>query len=231
MRRSLSLSLAVRALVTVIAVTGPANAQTAGVPLTGRLTVLETANRSADDVGHAVVWLDMRRRIPVRPDTVDILTSDKEFRPRVVVVPTGSYVRFPNNDPFNHNVFSRSDAAVFDLGLFGRGEVRGKAMTRPGVVNVYCNVHARMSGFVVVRDNPFFAQPSADGSFIIAGVPPGRYTLHAWHERAKEPVTQDVTVGPQGLSGVRVQLDARGYEWEPHLDKFGKPYEQRGRRY
>ena len=223
--------LVAAALGAVTLVTGPLAAQAALTQVRGRLTVLEAANRSASDVGQAVVWLATTRPVPVTPDTISVITTDKEFRPRTVVVPVGSYVRFPNSDPFNHNVFSRSDAAIFDLGLYGRGDVRGKALTRAGLVNVYCNVHARMSAFVVVRDNPYFTQPSADGSFTIAGVPPGRYTLYAWHERAKEPVTEEIVVPRGGLSGLGVRLDARGYEWEPHLDKFGKPYEQRRRRY
>lgn len=213
----------------VICVTSPAQPRTATVA--GRLVVIEKGSRSADDVGQAVVWLEAARSVPTPPETVDVITAGKEFRPQVVVVPVGSLVRFPNSDPFNHNVFSRADAATFDLGLYGRGEVHGHEMKRAGVVTVYCNVHARMQAFVIVRDNPYYAQPAADGSFTIAGVPPGTYTLKAWHERAKEILEQPITVGLSGVANLRPQLDARGYQWEPHLNKFGKPYTERGRRY
>jgi hypothetical protein len=61
-------------------------------------------------------------------------------------------------------------------------------------------------------------------------VPSGSYTLHAWHERAPE-VSQPLTVPPEGLDQIALELDARGYEFKPHLNKHGQPYPQQGRRY
>jgi hypothetical protein len=88
-----------------------------------------------------------------------------------------------------------------------------------------------MSGFVVVSDSPWFAQAAADGTFLIKDVPPGNYRLHAWHERAREIVTIDVVVPPQGLTGIAVELDASGYKYKAHLNKYGQPYTTQGRRY
>ena len=51
------------------------------------------------------------------------------------------------------------------------GETRTVTFERPGLVQVYCNVHAQMSAFVVVRDNPWYTQPSSDGSFRVPDVP------------------------------------------------------------
>src|SRR5262249_18511658 len=146
---------------------------------------------------------------------------------RVTVIPVNSTVRFPNNDPFNHNVFSLSDEGAFDLGLYGRGEAKGSKFSRAGIVQVYCNVHANMAAFLVVRDNAFYAQPGGDGSFTIPGVPAGKYVLHAWHERAAD-LKQDVEVTAQGLGGLDLQLDARGYKFVQHLNKFGQPYSKGG---
>jgi hypothetical protein len=87
-----------------------------------------------------------------------------------------------------------------------------------------------MAAFILVRDNPFYAQPSGDGTFSIAGVPPGKYKLHAWHERAPE-VIRDVEVGAQGAGNLDIQLDARGYKFVQHLNKFGQPYSKGGARY
>jgi hypothetical protein len=145
-------------------------------------------------------------------------------------VPVGSTVSFPNHDPFNHNVFSLSEEQPFDLGLYGRGETRSVRFTRAGVIRVYCNVHAQMSALIVVRDGPHFAQPEGDGSFVLPQVPPGRYLLHAWHERAPE-LTQPLEVPPGGLADIELRLDARGYRFKPHLNKHGQPYPQEGRRY
>jgi plastocyanin len=194
----------------------------------GHVTLLEKGNRQGNDVGQAVVWLDTRR--PVQPVTAEITTSEKSFSPHVLVVPAGSTVSFPNHDPFNHNVFSLSEEQPFDLGLYGRGQTRSVRFTRAGIIRVYCNVHAQMSALIVVRDGPYFAQPEGDGSFALPPVPAGRYLLHAWHERAGE-LTQSLDVPSGGLADVAVQLDARGYRFKPHLNKYGQPYPQEGRRY
>jgi plastocyanin len=208
----------------------PAVAQR-GPSVSGKIVVLDKGNKLATDVGRAVVWLESPRAVRVTPVAAQIVTSDKEFKPRVVVVTVGSTVDFPNSDPFDHNVFSLSQEGLFDLGLYGRGVAKSTRFTRPGIIRVYCNVHAQMSAFVVVRDSPFYAQPGGDGTFTIGPVPPGEYALRAWHERAAELPPQAVQVGASGLSGLELQLDARGYKFVQHLNKFGQPYPTRGRRY
>jgi plastocyanin len=194
----------------------------------GRLTVMDKGNRPAADVGQAVVWLD--DPAPVQPVEAEITTSNKSFSPHVLVVPVGSTVSFPNHDPFNHNVFSLSDEQPFDLGLYGRGKTRSVRFNRAGIIRVYCNVHAQMSALVVVRDNPHFTQPEGDGSFVLPQVSPGSHVLHAWHERAQE-FSEPLEVPAGGLPSVALQLDARGYRFKPHLNKYGQPYPQEGRRY
>ena len=199
----------------------------------GRVIVLERGNQPASDVGTAVIWLEAPAGASVRPAparTFDVIAEGKDFRPRVTVVPVGSTVRFPNNDPFNHNVFSLSEEGPFDLGLYGRGETKGTKFNRPGVIRVYCNVHANMAAFILVRDNGYYTQPGGDGAFSIASVPPGKYVLHAWHERSAD-LKQDVDVTAQGLAKVDLQLDARGYKFVQHLNKFGQPYSRGGARY
>src|SRR5205814_10546555 len=89
----------------------------------GRVTLLEKSGKSSPDLAAAVVYLEGGTADDVaRPVTVDIAINDKEFVPRVVVVPLGSTVRFPNHDPFDHNVFSASGPDPFDRGPSGRGE-------------------------------------------------------------------------------------------------------------
>jgi hypothetical protein len=198
--------------------------------VTGRVTMLEKDDQRGDDVGQAVVWLTGPPASPRPPIETDLGTSDKEFSPHVLVVPVGSTVSFSNHDPFNHNVFSLSEESPFDLGLYGRGEARSVRFERPGVVRVYCNVHAQMSALVLVRDTPWYTQPASDGSFSLGAVPPGRYTLHAWHERAPE-VARPLEVTAEGGEPLSIELDARGFQFKPHLNKHGQPYPQQGRRY
>jgi plastocyanin len=208
-------------------------AVTVGLPaeavVGGRVTMLDKDDHPGD-VGQAVVWLATPSPVAVVAVHAEMGTTGKELSPHVLVVPVGSTISFPNHDPFNHNVFSLSEENPFDLGLYGRGEGRSVKFTRPGIVRVYCNVHAQMSAIVVVRDNPYVTQPESDGSFSLPSVPAGSYQLHVWHERAPE-VTRQVQVPPAGIGNLALELDARGYRFKPHLNKFGQPYPQQGRRY
>ena len=189
----------------------------------GRVTLLEKGGKSSPDLGAAVVYLDGAADGAARPVTVDLAINDKEFVPRVVVVPVGSTVRFQNHDPFDHNVFSASGPNPFDLGQYGRGEARSWTFTSHGLVRIFCNVHPRMVAFVQVLAGRHFTQAAADGSFEIVDVPPGTWAVHAWHERSP-PVARTVSVTTAGASGIELQLDARGFRWTPHKNKYGKDY-------
>lgn len=134
-----------------------------------------------------------------------LMQRDTSFRPPVLVVPVGTAVEFPNGDPFFHNVFSYSAAKRFDLGRYPRGESRTVVFDRAGIVKVYCEIHQWMRSAVLVVENPFHAQVDADGSFAIAGVPPGRYRLAVWDfDRGQRVV--EVTVPAQGSARVDVSL-------------------------
>ena len=205
------------ACITAAGVPGVAAAQ-----VSGRLQVTDAGGRPATDLGNAVVFIEGRGPRGTSRGT-DMILDARQFRPRVVVVPAGATVNFPNRDPFNHNVFSSDSGQTFDLGLYGKDQVESRRFTRPGLARVYCNIHPRMSGFIVVRDNAWYAQPSADGAFTIANVPPGTYTIHAWHERAGE-VAQQVTVPAGGLANLDLRMDASQYSYVQHKNKFGQDY-------
>lgn len=195
----------------------------AGAQVSGRVVVTDAGGRPAPDLGDAVVYLDGRGPRGAAPARPEMALDARQFRPRVIVVPAGTTVNFPNLDPFNHNVFTAGENA-FDLGLYGRGEARNRRFTRPGLVRLFCNIHPRMVGYVVVRDNGWYAQPGADGSFTIASVPAGTYTLKVWHERAPE-LTQQVTVPSGGLTiAAPLALDASSYAFQQHRNKYGQAY-------
>ena len=103
------------------------------------------------------------------------------FEPRVVVVQAGGTVDFPNMDPIYHNVFSVSPTRRFDLGKYPRGQSRSITFHKPGLVNVFCDIHSDMAAFILVVPNRHFTRPAADGSFDVSELPPGRYHVRAWH--------------------------------------------------
>lgn len=197
---------------------GPVVAQ-----VSGRVVVTDVGGRVAPDLGDAVIFLGGRGPRGAAPARPELALDGRQFRPRVLAIPAGTTINFPNLDPFNHNVFSLSEGNTFDLGLYGRGESRNRRFTRAGLVRIFCNIHPRMSAFIVVRDNAYYTQPGADGSFTIPAVPPGTYTLHVWHERAPE-VNQEITVPVGGLSGLALSMDASGYRWAQHRNKYGQEY-------
>jgi plastocyanin len=109
---------------------------------------------------------------------------DRRFMPDLVVVPIGSAVSFPNLDPIFHNIYSLSKAKTFDLGSYDKGETRKVVFPKPGIVQIYCHLHPNMAATVVVTPNRWYAKPDAKGQYRIPDVPPGKYTVVAWHKAA-----------------------------------------------
>lgn len=139
------------------------------------------------------------------PASAEMVQRDTAFAPAAVMVGMGASVDFPNDDPFFHNVFSYSSTQRFDLGRYPQGESKAVTFDDVGVVDVYCEVHDRMRGAIIVTENPFHAVVAEDGSFRIDGVPAGEYTVAFWsadHDAAEETVT--VTAG--GTTTVEVEL-------------------------
>jgi plastocyanin len=202
-----------------LALAAPAPAGT----VQGRVEVVEKGGKKAADVADAVVWVEGPKVKP-RPSSATVTMRGKAFEPRVAVVPVGGTVEFPNQDPIFHNVFSVSGENRFDLDLYKKPKSGAWTFRFPGLVRVYCNIHPQMSAYVLVRDNPFWARPAADGNFEIADVPPGSWVLKAWHERTGE-TSQAVTVSETGAAPVALTLDASKWKHAPHKNKFGKDYE------
>lgn len=206
---------------------GVAHIAAAQGTVAGRITVLERGGGRTSDLENAIVWLE-----PVAGSgraaataTAEVVMDSRRFRPAVRVVTPGSTVRFPNYDPFRHNVFSNTGPGRFDLGLYGRGETRDARFASAGVYPIFCNIHARMVAFVVAVPTPWYAQAGADGSYQIADVPPGRYKLRAWHDRGGEQ-TREIELAPPAGARVQgdVQLDARGWRFVAHKNKHGHDY-------
>ncbi len=219
------------ALAAALAVAAVTLADPAWAQVSGRLRVSDAGGRAAPDLGDAVIYLQ-GRGARATPRTARMALDARQFRPRVLLVPVGATVEFPNQDAFNHNVFSLSEDNTFDLGLYPQGESRSQRFRRPGLVRIFCNIHPRMSAFVVVRDNAWYTQPGADGSFTVPDVPPGTYTLVVWHERAPQ-ITREITVlaGAGGLEGLELNMDASGYRWVQHPNKHGQQYGTTRERY
>ncbi|MEX2182478.1 MAG: hypothetical protein WD771_10580 [Gemmatimonadaceae bacterium] len=215
--------------VAIAALWAPAPALAQGA-VAGRVTLQERPGEQTTDLGTTIIYL-------VRTDSASprtragraaIAMNGRAFVPRVIVVTPGSRVEFPNQDPFSHNIFSTTPGAVFDLGLYPSGRSEETLFRRGGAYPVYCNIHPRMTAYVVVAPTPWYTQAGNDGRWTIENVPAGTYALHVWHERASE-VVQELVVATGGRSGADAQLDARGFRFAQHKNKFGREYDRTGR--
>jgi hemoglobin len=146
---------------------------------------------------------------------------DRQFAPRVMVVPVGSTVTFPNFDPVFHNVFSLSPSRSFDLGIYKDGETREITFTKEGVVEVGCNLHANMAASLIVVSAPHYVISNAKGQFSFKSLAPGDYTLKAWTEASPEPLTKIVHV-KAGANNVTIDVATRTGRLA-RADKFGVP--------
>ncbi len=198
-------------------------ASATGGTITGRLELVERGGRKATDVSEAVVYVEGVKAPKAKPVKATMVMKGKNFTPHVVVIPVGGTIEFPNEDPIFHNVFSLSGENRFDLDLYKRPKSGSWTFDHPGIARVYCNIHPQMSAVVVVRDNPFFSKANSDGTFVIDGVPAGKYTLTAWHERGGE-TSVDLVVPADGPVGAQLVLDASKFKRVSHKNKYGKDY-------
>ena len=161
-------------------VTAPASAYQRGA------TVALGADANDDPLAlersHVVVYLE--GQLESKPVTATMEQKNRRFLPDTLVVPVGSVVSFPNLDPIFHNVFSLSKPKAFDLGNYPKDHTRTVTFSKPGIVFVHCRLHPNMGAAIVVSPNQWSARADAAGRFVLPHVPPGSYTIVAWHKAA-----------------------------------------------
>ncbi|HEY3169609.1 MAG TPA: carboxypeptidase regulatory-like domain-containing protein [Thermoanaerobaculia bacterium] len=190
--------------------------------VSGRV-VLVKAGSPRTDASNSVVWIEGPRGGGGLAGVLKMTQESKRFTPRVLAVPRQGTVEFPNKDPVFHNVFSVSGANRFDLGLYRSGASKRHSFAGPGLVQVYCNIHPQMVGFLMVVDSDFAAVTDRDGAFRFEGVPAGSWTLKAWHEEGTE-VSVPLTLPASGDAPLTLSIDTTAYRPVPHKNKYGKDY-------
>lgn len=158
--------------------------------------------------GNSVVYLET----PSAPAPAEKkATMDQRgllFQPHVLVVQVGTTVEFLNSDKVQHNVFwpsiSGDKKKGHNMGTWPQGEKRPFKFTDPGIVPLLCNVHPEMAGYIIVSPTPYFEQTGADGSYTLANVPDGDYTITAWHE-GKKIQSKKITVSGSATADFTLQ--------------------------
>jgi plastocyanin len=202
---------------------GEAKAGAAGASGGGHesATITGHVRSSGQPIGEAYVFVDGMRSNPARGHTVEIKQKDKQFAPRVSVVPLGTRLIFPNQDTVIHNVFSTAPGNSFDLGSVKGGETSTPVtLLKPGALEIFCNIHSKMRADVLVVPNAHWTRVSADGSFSIPGVPVGTRKIVLWSPSLK-PVSQQVDVSAKGGT---VTFASEAMAARPHMNKRGQAY-------
>ncbi len=151
--------------------------------LTGKVKVT-----GARDNANALVYIaSAPGQFPAQPNP-QVDQRNLRFEPHLLPIVVGTTVNFLNGDDVQHNVFTPSPAGdFFNLGTWPKGQTKPYTFTKMGKVELLCNVHHEMHGYILVLQNPFFAVTDKEGNFRIENVPAGNYTLKVWHERATAP--------------------------------------------
>ena len=167
------------------------------------------------------VYVENVKGAPAHGKSIEIKQENKQFSPRLAVVQTGTSVVFPNMDAIYHNVFSSSPRNSFDLGSYRAGDkARSVTLTAPGVVEIFCNMHQKMSANVLVVPSPLYTKVRPDGSFRIENVPVGVRRIVAWSP-GTHAIQQRVDLGP---AGAEVRLALEREEPKGHTNKLGQAY-------
>lgn len=158
-----------------------------------------------------------------------LLQKNRTFIPHLQVIPVGAVVRFPNDDPFYHNVFSLYEGKRFDLGLYEAGTSKSETFSREGVSYIFCNIHPEMSAVIVALSTPLYAIADSSGAFVFRNVPPGDYKLHVWLEGVPQPdlarLDRTVHVAGRDLDLGILHAPIAQPRGATHLNMFGKPYD------
>lgn len=212
-----------------------ARAQDQAPGISGKVEIYDQNHKSVADKSNVVVYLEEvngNKGFTPPSETPKIVSRDMKFVPEVLPILVGTTVDFTNEDDVEHNAFSLSVVKPFDLGLFKRGEDHTVVFDQPGLVKLYCNIHEKMMGYILVLGNPYFAMTDAQGRFTIPDVPPGTYKAVSWYrfgdEAEKEVIltkSKTVEVGGQDSPGGEVDFELEKTHGDPkHKNKWGGEY-------
>ena len=141
-----------------------------GLPLSGAAVYMQATEADTEKGASVVHTMDQ---------------VNKQFAPHMLVVQQGAQVSFPNSGSIKHHVYSFSSAKTFELKLYSQQTDTSILFDRTGVIELGCNIHDWMLGYIYVVDTPYFAQSDSDGSALIEA-PSEQYTIRVWHPRMQD---------------------------------------------
>ena len=171
-------------------------------------TLVVGANKGIKDVVASLPSIQKGKALgkPEKPPVLD--QKSCEYHPYAQIIPVNTTLDITNSDDVLHNIKTKGGSKT----SFNMAQPKFKRkltydFKNPEIVQVECNVHGWMNAIIVVEDNPYDALTDANGSFKIADVPPGKYTVKVWHSKLGEQ-TKEVTVGPKEEVKVAFEMKA-----------------------
>ena len=156
-------------------------------------TIVGTVARGPQRLSNVVVYIERVERTFHPPKEAAIMNQQNlTYVPHVLPILVGTTVDFVNSDGLLHNLhaFMRGET-LFNIAMPKFLKKKSMMFQKEGPVLLLCDVHREMSAYIMVLQNPFFALTNEEGDFTIKDVPPGSYTVKAWHENLK-PQSQEV---------------------------------------
>jgi len=170
-----------------------------------------TSPQSAGQKETVVIWLEGAQDSKPPETPVRISQRNLQFAPEFVVAVKGQKIEMPNDDDVVHNVYSFTGQNQFNLGLYGKGEVKVVTLKETGIVDVFCSIHHQMHARVFVVPTRYFASSLPGHSFTLSDVPPGKYVLKAWHQRSRM-MEKMIVVPANGTLSTDITLES-GPQW------------------
>ncbi len=187
----------------------PACAKGHSGPVTSEEVVTGDGGALANVVVYVKSGLD-GYSFPVPATPVKFEQAGCQYHPHVAGVQVGQHIQVINSDQTTHNIHpipkenrewneSQPPGAQPIDKTFAREEI---------AIPVKCNVHPWMKAYMAVLPNPYFQVTEKDGKFDLKNLPPGTYTIVAWHELYQMSDPQTVTIGPKETKAVNFTFKA-----------------------
>lgn len=176
----------------------------------------DTARVTETSPGNVLVWIDgitSGKPLPeIRRD--QIVIDECRYSPRVLGVIAGTTINVKSHDKLvltSRFYLEGAPQPVAEVHTVDEGQVvpSEKIAARPGIVEIRTPEQPWIRGYIAVFDHPYFAVADERGRFTIDSLPPGTYTVKAWHERLDKPMEQRVVVGSGGTGQLEIRLAGR----------------------
>ncbi|QTH72872.1 methylamine utilization protein [Pseudoalteromonas xiamenensis] len=144
---------------------------------------VSVTDKQGNALSNAVVWMMAKVPTAISSDAhYEMGQKNRTFQPHILAVPAGANVDFPNFDNILHHVYSFSETKPFELKLYRDKPHAPIQFEHAGIVELGCNIHDWMLGYIVVVDGPYFGITDASGQ-VELNIPDGQYQMKVWHEQ------------------------------------------------